>query len=627
MKGYYNCKFFLIMLVALLCLAPFSITMASEDEGAENVSAKGAIKVGITINDDDDSPLRASEYDSLTDKDVREAIGGELEVESGVIEFSAEGMYLETADQEYKASLGLGRVVDVDASYSRFYHRLDQDNLLHLRASSLASWQGATLAHSYEYAPGYGIDYADDRAYKTKDSKGNVEGPFTGTVGYTNDLVPEHEFGIARSELKSHTVIRLPMLPGVQIGLNQRLEKREGNKQVMGMTKCGSCHIVAHDKEIDEETNDISPYLKMNLGLFTIEYSYLYREFKNDGDPVVHIYDWASHPVKYDASMAGGLLYGAHGESAPLELARTPESTKEVHAIKAKYDLSSAGSFFAGYVNSKVTNTNVDEITGELNGGSHGELDVDYNAGMFNFTYLFTKRMLLSLNGRYQDIDGEEAEIDIRDVKGESLDWTRESDESRKIIDIGAKVRYRLTREMTLRGYYDYNSVDRDNAEYLIDDNTETHKIGADLSWRFMRGIRLKAGYSLTLIDDPYTVKESVWPADEGSDYVDKAPYKAPYGTYVYGKRKLNTSKAADTIHDMSLKANINAIKGVNLGLYARYKMMDNDDDIDYDYEDDILNTGIDVSFSPAENMLLTLGYNYYMRDTDAKFYIPFYHG
>jgi hypothetical protein len=234
-------------------------------------------------------------------------------------------MYLDDQDMEFEGEFDFNRILGIEAEYQKFYHRLGQDELLNIRATSAAPGQGAQLWHSYEYAPTWNVN---------------------------SDTAPDKEFGINWSQWEAKGVIRLPSLPGVQFGLSAREQFRQGHEQSMAMTKCGSCHIVSHEKDVDETTRDFKPFIKADLGQLSLEYNFLYREFINDSDPALPRYDPATHPFDSTSSKYGAVNYDYR--DGDLEIDRIPETEKFVHTVKAKYDINQSQNVFASFVNATL---------------------------------------------------------------------------------------------------------------------------------------------------------------------------------------------------------------------------------------------------------------------------------
>lgn len=580
----------ILVIFALTVFLPFGKGAVWADDDSEQ-SVHAEISLGASINGNQDSPNKASEYRSLSDEDLVGIFGGSVDVRSGKVEFGVEGMRIDSQDQEYSGHLDANRIFELHGGYQEFWHHLGQDELLHMQATSFAKGQGAQLWHSYEYAPGWDVN---------------------------SNEAPDKAFGISYETYDATSILRIPMLSNVKVGMHYRYENREGHQQAMGMSKCSSCHVVAHNKDIDETTQDFKPFVEVNLGQLSMEYSFLYRTFDNHSNHLNHWYDPAIHPsLGWDKDFDGLVNYDYR--DGPLELSRTPETTKTVNHVKGKYDISKNQSVFFSYIHARAENNSADDYSALVNGGSDQELDTKYDAAVLNWTANLTRDLLVSLNGRYQTIDSDSADIDLEHDRS----WTRESDEERNVVNARADVRYRLLRNLTLRGGYEYENEDRQNAHYLVDGEINKHKIKTKAKWRPLRSLTVTAGYKYTLVDDPYTLEDAAYPT-----HIDLTwPGTYTYGDYVYGVRTYETSADPEVEHEAKLKANWSPMSRVFISAYTKYVRGENDEDLNYDYTDDLLDSGVDVTFTPMNKLFMTFGYNYMRHHKDSEFYVPYYHG
>jgi hypothetical protein len=615
----------IFVIFALAVFLPFGEAAWADEDSEQSIHAE--ISLGASINGNNDSPNKASEYRSLSDEDLVGIYGGSVDVRSGKIEFGAEGMRFDSQDQEYGGHLDVNRIFELHGGYQEFLHRLGQDELLHLQATSAAPGQGAQLWHSYEYAPGWDVN---------------------------SNKAPDKDFGVSYEKYEATSILRLPMLPNVKMGVHYRYENREGHQQAMGMSKCGSCHVVAHDKDIDETTQDYKAFTEVNVGQLSMEYSFLYRTFDNHSNHLYNLYDPGVHPLKgtvpdpSDPSTWGTDKY-AHlnydYRDGFLELSRNPETTKTVHHVKGKYDISKNQNVSFGYIHSFAENQSVSSYGMVADGGSNHDLDTTYDAGMLSWTANLTRDLLVSLSGRYQMIESDSADIDL---KGDSYDFTRDSDEEREVANVRADVRYRLLRSLTIRGGYEYENEDLRNQDFIVDTNISTHKIKTKAKWRPFSGLSVTADYKFTTVDNPYTLENAAYPThiDLGVDdagnwdgfindiltghYEVGAPRtscKYSYGDYVYGARTHNMSADPENEHEARLKANWSPMSLVFVSAYTRYVYGENGEALEYEYKNDLLDSGVDVTVTPINKLSMTLGYNYLRNHIDSEFYIPYYHG
>ncbi len=617
MKKYYK---YGIVLVGMAFLAP-SVSAVAEEDGDSHVEASASL--GFSLNDTNNSKSRAAEYSSVADEDILPIFGASLFVEDEKTEFTFHGMYFDDNDMEFEGEFDYNRIFNLEGSYEKLYHRLGQDELLHIQASSAAAGQGAQLWHSYEYAPNWNINAQE---------------------------APNQTFGVSWSEWEATGLIRLPNVPGLQMGFQVKEQTRKGHSQAMAMSKCGSCHLVSHKQDVEEHTWDLKPFIKADLGQLSLEYSFLYRKFENDADPEYHLYDPASHPFDASDDKYGGVNYDFR--DGPLEISRVPETEKYVHTAKAKYDIDAYQNVFASYVHAKTTNTSVDELGRTADGGSTDELDMDYNAGMVSWTSRLTDEVKVSVSGRYQNIDADDATWTVKGKTGSPADdktYTRESDESRDVYKIKGDVVYRALADLTLRGEYEFESISRDNTDFLLEEDNDFHRVKAKARWRAARGLNFNASYKFTYDTDPYTFEDAAYPThidigvnDQGywDGYINdpirgiyeegasRTAVRYPYGDYVYGVRTDNLSAAPEYGNEIKLKMNwIPTDSDMFVDAYIKYDRGVNDSALEYKYKNQIIDAGTDVTYNPMQNLSLTVGYNYFNRKTDSEFYIPYYHG
>jgi hypothetical protein len=202
---------------------------------------------------------------------------------------------------------------------------------------------------------------------------------------------------------------------------------------------------------------------------------------------------------------------------------------------------------------------------------------------------------------------------------------------------------------LTLRGGNEFESINRDKTDFLLEKDTNIPRVQAKARWRAARGLNFNAGYKFTYDTDPYTIEDAAYPThidlgvnDDGNwdgfindpitgRYVvgaSRTAQKYTYSNYVYGTRTENMSAAPKFENQLNLKMNwIPTNSNMFVDGYLRYTYGSNDKDLSYDYDNQLVDTGLDVTFNPAETLSLTFGYNYFSRQTDSEFYIPYYHG
>lgn len=580
------------VLLTVLLFFSFSTTVLAA--GAVN----GEISIGGGMSNDRDN--HAEEYTSNSDDGGIAGINGKINYQNSVIDLHLNGDFSDNDDQTYGGGIDIGRIIGIEMNYQKFGHYLDQDNLLHMQATSAGPGFGAQLLHSYEYAP-----------------------ELTGDDGQ----VPKNMFGIDNEDTNARIVLRVPNVTGLKVGMDFRYNQRQGCQQTMGISKCGSCHIVAHAKKIDETTTDFKPFVEATIGNLSLKYTFLYREF-DVGGGLDHSYEVARHPFKgYSGKtdMYGGVNYDYRDGN--LALSATPESTKLSHSIKGMYRFNQNHSTSFNYVHSSITNTSSDDF-----GYATDELEMKYDAGMFSYAGKFSKDLLVTARARYQTIDNDDAKVV---TAGGS--YERESAYNRDTVSGKIDVRYRLFKNLTLRSSYTFESEDRDNGEFLVEEKIDTHTVKASAKWRARRNLTVSTAYKFAYVNNPYTYENAAYPehCDLGVD--DSGNWDGTLGTYepaaymyskyVYGARTHNMSASPETEHEARIKVNWSPWSNVFVSAYSKYVRADNDQDMHYDYTSDTIDSGIDVTLTPCNKMAMTIGYNNFYRSTDSTFYIPYYHG
>lgn len=214
-------------------LITFVLLIPAFSNESPETDISSSVILGATITTNSNSDLvKEYSYDDEWSPVVGVTL---LYIIDGIVLFEAEGMFSSNGQQNYPTNIDYRRIFGITGNYQQFFHQLQQDNLLYLQATSAAPSNGAHLWHSYEYAPDWDVN---------------------------SNQAPEHDFGIEYSEFQIDGVQHIPQIPSLEVGIGQRTQKRVGYRQVMGMSKCSSCHIVAHDKDIDETTSDVTLYIK-----------------------------------------------------------------------------------------------------------------------------------------------------------------------------------------------------------------------------------------------------------------------------------------------------------------------------------------------------------------------------
>ena len=567
------------------------------------------VSIGGSVNDYDDAPNRAAEYKSQVDMDSSWYLGGKFRLHYNDVLLDLQGNYIEKEDQQYEGQLDFKRLLSYSTSYDRFWHRLDTDYLENLEAQSVKPLV-------------------------------KVAG---GAAVYHESFETTQDYGIRHSLWKNNALLRLPGLPGVTIGFSHRMEERRGFEQAKTISKCASCHVAAYSKHIKEYTNDYVPYIEARLGQFTFKYQLLYRSFSSGSDVPTHVYLNANNPVNgKEGNLPLRVNYDL--DNGPLPFARTPDSEKWEHLLKAKWDISPFQSLNLNFVYSDVQNENSDEADGGGQGflyGDHGkELDVQYAGFSGSWHWRFRKDMAITLKAKYHNMDGDDVFINLDDTYASTLayvdtfDFERKSAYDEDEYIFGADFSWRLNRAWHLRLAYEMEYTERDNAEehHVTEDTTE-HNFKVSATWKPRHNLKLKADYNFLYVNDPFAYYHAACPEEAigttvgGTDFTPRTGNDDWYSYIVYGRRHAELSNEPEYAHDLGLKLDYILSAQVNTNLYLKYRYAENDNTDGYDWEQDTFSAGINLSFIPSEKIGLNIGYNYLWDQYTSMLCSAVYHG
>ncbi len=619
------------------------------------------VKVGASVNNYAEADSRAAEYRSVVEKDTTWYLEGSFALEEENFLLNLTGRYLDVNEQTYTGRLDYQRIFQFRTNYHRFYHRLDRDLLANLQATA-PEYRGGTwnVPQLVATNPSLNSTFPDVRDV---DGDGVYEGASAAVWHDSYETV--QRYGVTRSLWRNEAVWKWPSLPGVVLGFSHRMEKRKGWDQARTVSKCSSCHVAAYSKYIEEHTNDYVPYVEARLGRWTLRYSLLYRRFNTSSDVPRHVYLNAQGPAPTTNPSAalnpdfgtpadpgfpgeGGVNYDYSDGALPF--ARTPESEKWQHTLKARWDISSLQVFNFGLVYSEMTNRSSDEAeggSGLLYGDAGEELEVDYLAFSGQWHWRLKPGMSLTLRAKYHDMDGDEVYIKLDPyynpqdptIDGRDFSFERASAYDEKEYLFGADLVWRYNRAWRFRLGYEMEYRDRENAEeHHVTETTWKHLLKAGFTWRPSHVLRIKADYRFLYVDDPFALKKAACPSEAiattvgGTDYTpvnSSTTWDYSWYSYiVYGRRQAETSNQPENAHELSLKLNYLFRADLHLDMYMRYRYAENKDHTDfYDWEQDTFTGGINLSYTPLKRFSLTLGYNFFWDEYTAMLCSAIYHG
>ncbi|ACN14504.1 conserved hypothetical protein [Desulforapulum autotrophicum HRM2] len=470
------CKKMFSRFVILTFMCGLSFYSWAED--SEDAVYDFKIDVGYHYANDDESISKVGEYNILdhTSSGPDMDISGKVLKNDLFVDFSSR--YYHDSDFNGRIKGDYKRIIEEDFSYSSFEHFLDHDNM-----SNLCGKTGAVV-----------VNHEDFNAGK--------------------------DYIIRRSEEKSDTTINLPFSPGTDIHFSYRRQRREGLRQAMTMSHCGTCHVTSNSREINEETEDYKAGFSKKFSIFTLAYDYFHREFTEHGAPPTNTYDDPTHPGGSGDIFDDRIQYG--DDTLVYDL--VPSMKKNMHTAKLNALLPANTNFFASYVFSNTENKDAD-------------LETDTTTATIKVTNQFFPGWRLSGHFKYQDIDNDDVFVDVTEpVSTEGLnsgytwylhnptldynsfdpDYIRESALSRKVTTLGFDARYQVLKKTSLIFGYERETVDRKYYAVTEDGDTEsttdTYKLS--MTTRPCRGVKLRLGYQRADTDNPFNLVNGACESD-----------------------------------------------------------------------------------------------------------------
>ncbi len=636
----------LFVIIALLALTMGrAVPSFSEDEKPY----EGSISIGgIWVMDDIDTNedgAKGTEYNSVLDNTGYWDLKGEFSWEQDGYSFKADGHYQFVDDQEYGAMLDLKRILRLKTDYSRFLHRLDHDELANLEAHIFSNTDPGPSAPK-----GFFVDMNGD-------GTNNKNQEIVGSAAvYHTDRGFDDEYDIMRSEWNNKAELMIPQIPGLKLSFAHRYEERKGLDQARTMSKCSACHVVADSKSIDEETNDYMPKVSFDAGNFVVEYSYLHRDFDDRSEDMMVTYN---NLAPTHALFTNRLQFD--GTTGALPYAKTPDSEKDAHTVKAKWNINKHNIVTAAFVYSESTNKNTDDPYDVLTGGFDDELEMESTSVMARWHSKINRKFSINIFGKYQTIENDDVYVDVVDRINPSgapggavtladgyatstlgaeeglatghWDFERKSGYELDLTTLGFDVSWRLMRGITLRGGYEFHYEDREYAEkHHVPDDTTEHTFKLDGDWRVDHTLKFRFGYKLQLVDDPYALEEAVCAPDGSYGAYGGPPgslydYSRSYDPRIYSQRVGTRSNQPETTHEFTLKANWMPMTMLSTNFYAKYKMAENDDVDGNSWEQDTYSLGMSFVFTPNEKVSFMAGYDYFNDKYESMYCIAIYDG
>ncbi len=578
------------LLTVLVFLGAFTFPVWAE--GDEDAEFDVEIGVGYHVTDYDDYPGKIGEYEVLDHESTGPDFhfSGTAQKEGLYLDFS--GRHLEDNDHEYHFSGDYRRILKQDFSYDRFQHWLDHDDLENLSAYGVGGAAHVVTSHE--------------------------------------DFDAGKDYIIKRSEEKSDTVLNLPFLPGTQLNFNYRRQMREGHKQSLAISHCGSCHVTSRARAVNEETEDFKVGITKKHSWLTVSYNYFHREFNERGDTPVNAYDDPTHPNGTSGDIFDDRVqYG--DETLPYDL--VPSIEKDSHIGKVSVRLPGNTTFFGSYVYSNVENRDND-------------LETDSDTITARITNNLIPGLNLSGKFRYLNIDNDDVYVDVNEplsVAGPNIgnpwnnpgaaynsfdpDFIRESAMSRDVTTLGLDARYQLLRKTSLRLGYEWEKIDRD--DYAVDEGgeteTETDTVRVVLNTRPHRKVKARIGYKWQGIDNPFNnlngAYEDVTFAGTGS------PFSGTQYWERQAARTADLSNQPTEVNEITGDLTWSVLHNFSLTANYRYTEKENDETNYSDWAQESHVPSLSLWYAPIPKLSFNFSYIYDWTETETFTSIPVFDG
>jgi len=596
----------LSLFIALLLVWGPTPTLAA----AEDLEAEIELEAGFeAVATSDLKSKKVGEYEVM-DKGLHPSIGFSFSGSRGDDYFGVGGLFLDDEEQSYYLDADFRRMVRQSFEYDRFQHWLDHDPMDNLNAV---------------YSPG------DPHV-----------------VTHHTDYDMDDEYHVIHAETKSSTKVALPFIPGGQFSFDYRKETRDGHRQSMTMSKCTSCHVQSHSRSIAEDTEDYRPSITAKFGdarstQLALEYSFLYREFTEEGDTPTNLYDEAVNPRKIGSKPFGDRLWF---ENEALAYDQVPDMEKQAHSVKAEGSVPNMNtSLFAAYINSNVKN----EDEG---------LEVDSDTASFRITNTYIPGLVLNAGFRWMRIDNDDYLVDYLEPTGGNPNYTgtyqsfygasgsgpndpafawpynRESALSRDDYRADLKARYTIRPGLSIHGSYEWRQIDRDNypvgtttwyqvGEDETETETDTYKLGVNA--RYGR-LKARVRYTYQDIDNPFVNST----ASEQGGACEAFGTQSTTGNWRLGEqyyqfwttRTQDMSNQPEERHEVS--ANVSYPIRDNLSLTGHYRWLDEETT---NGDGELNMPSVSLWYTPHQKLSFMLSYLYDDETRGSLVCIPVFNG
>lgn len=607
---------------------------------AEDKSFSGSIKVGGSVVDLKDSATLVSEYSKENKNDVNPLIEikGTYDKDA-YIDFKAK--YIHPENQYYKLKFDGNRVFRFETDYQRFFHITSKDNLKNLEAHAGIDTNGDKRA--------------DGMAFPNFSSFGGTSiGQIGSATVYNTDRSTLKSYGKSISEWANKLLVNLPGLSGITFGINSKLLERKGFDHSTVTAHCSSCHVTGYDKEIDEKTTTINPFIDGKLGKASFNFSINSREYTNNVEQSF-LYDRSGSPLTTTGNpFSDRILFDKTEGYLPANI--DPDSSKLTKSLKFRYDFSKNANLIITGLTSENRNKSTDGSYDLLRGKFDKVLESENKAIDLKYHRKINKDLTFNMKAYYKNQDSDDVYVKIYTIP-RTLTFTRQpgfpnyssfirhSLYNRDEYGLSADVNYKVNKQLSLFALLGFDKIERDNAhEYEVTEETKKYTLKLGANYKPSSTLKTKLAYKFTKIDDPFIYFKAgcaeFYQRGTGVNDINDDPphsyYNVPLGRYkldalygpmVYDRRKAGMSIEPTGEHNIDLTLNYMPSEKMFIDLSGKYKDSKNSDLATYDWKRKIYSANANLNYTINQDLMVYAGYNYLSEKYDSILCASYYDG
>jgi len=569
-----------------LCLTMF-LLLACSALWAGDAKTEGKFLLGTTYTDVDGYVGKVGEYE-LAEQGFLPLVKARLTVLDKDLFLDVVAVHKGDArEQFYQAYFDASRVFKTRFTMNKFQHRLDHDPLLNMDTSQRA---------------GHMMNTADD-------------------------LAPAHEYRIVYTEYLSETELRHPKAEWLSANIAYRRQEREGAHQGYALNHCQSCHLESMPRPVDEATDEVTASLAVGTPKAGLQYTLVYREFKEHLPNLEYTYERAVHPGTQLDVFTNRVLFDDTNGAIPTNA--VPGNKKFSHEVKGYYNPTEKTSLIGALNYAEVENgsTALSAITRSYSG---------------RFSAITLNNTRINARYRYTNIDNAATYVDLVEntaVAGPQrgltyqqaypsfgpADFVRYSALSRENSDFDLEFLVPFANRSRLGITYNYQNIQRDTFEVS---ETEKHKF--DIFYRTdpRKNLNGTIRYKMELVSDPFANHQAaIEPVMQPTPSPGAAPFVATQYFELYDARMATLTNQPTQTYEIDGLGTWKPAEKFGFTVHYNYKDSDNDA-LDYsDWSQTVQTVSGDLWFTPEERFTLTAGIMYTDYKSETLFVLPVWNG